>query len=239
MRRWVTPAALIAAVIGVVTSTASAHVPRSKSVPFADAKIIVEVNATDGDAGLQLFLDGEGWRSVRIESPDGRTMLDVTPAGRLTHFGLTELFSESSEPPFTKQPLARFEKRFPEGDYRFSGTTIGGERLVGSATLSHDIPDGPVLVAPAEGGAIDPTRDLVIRWEPVTTPADVEIVRYQVIVEQEHPLRSFSVELLPDATSVTVPAAFFAPGQEYKFEVLAIEAGGNQTVTERPFTTSQ
>jgi hypothetical protein len=35
-----------------------------------------------------------------------------------------------------------------------------------------------------------------------------------------------------------VPPQFLEPGKEYKFEVLAIEAGGNQTITEGgPFRT--
>jgi hypothetical protein len=35
-----------------------------------------------------------------------------------------------------------------------------------------------------------------------------------------------------DPQSVTVRPEFLEPGAEYKFEVLAIEAGGNQTITE-------
>ena len=33
-------------------------------------------------------------------------------------------------------------------------------------------------------------------------------------------------------TAITVPAAFLSAGTEYAFEVLAIEGGGNQTITE-------
>ena len=72
--------------------------------------MIVEINATDGDAGLQVFLDGEAWKTMRVTGPDGRTILDVTAKGRLDGYGLTELFSESSEPPFdamnTLMPLS-------------------------------------------------------------------------------------------------------------------------------------
>jgi hypothetical protein len=34
-----------------------------------------------------------------------------------------------------------------------------------------------------------------------------------------------------------VPAEFLSPGTEYAFEVLAIEEGGNQTITESCFVT--
>jgi hypothetical protein len=34
------------------------------TIPFADARLKIELNATDGDAGLQVFLDGEPWKAV-------------------------------------------------------------------------------------------------------------------------------------------------------------------------------
>jgi hypothetical protein len=43
---------------------------------------------------------------------------------------------------------------------------------------------------------------------------------------------------LPNVTKVTVPPEFLEPNTDYKFEVLAIEAGGNQSITEgEPFST--
>ncbi len=70
---------------------------------------------------------------MRIAAPDGRLLLDVETKGRLRGYGLTELVSESSEPPFATFPLAEFKQLFPEGRYRFSGRTIGGRRVVGQA----------------------------------------------------------------------------------------------------------
>jgi hypothetical protein len=45
----------------------------------------------------------------------------------------------------------------------------------------------------------------------------------------------FSVELPATTTSVTIPAEYLDPGTEYKLEVQAIEASGNQTTTEVTF----
>ena len=104
--------------------------------------MIVEVNATDGDAGLQVFLDGEPWKSMSVTGPDGRTILDVTTKERLDGYGLTELFSESSEPPFDVFPLEKFKQLFPAGRYSFVGRTIEGARLTGAARLSHATPGG-------------------------------------------------------------------------------------------------
>ena len=84
---------------------------------------------------------------------------------------------------------------------------------------------------------MDPTNT-VINWNAVTTPPGTNIVGYQVIVERADALRIFDIKLPGTATSVTVPPEFFEPGTQYKFEVLAIEAGGNQTITEgAPFQT--
>jgi Fibronectin type III domain len=206
----------------------------SNPIRLADATMIVEVNATDGDAGLQVFLDGEPWRSMRITSPDGRTILAVKATGRLRNFGLTELFSESSEPPFDEFPLRRFRALFPEGRYSFVGTTVEGERLVGRARLTHDIPHGPEIVSPADGAAVAP-ENVVASWKPVTTPAGIRIAGYRAIVTREDPLRVFSVDLPASVHSVTVPPQFLEAGTEYKLEVQAIEANGNQTLTEIMF----
>ena len=105
-------------------------------VRLEEATMIVEVDSTVGDAGVQFFLDGEPWRSMTISAPNGRTLLNIDAEGRLKNWGLTELFSESNEPPFDEVPLEEFKQRFPEGRYTFVGETIEGDGVIGSARLS-------------------------------------------------------------------------------------------------------
>jgi len=213
-------------------------------IPFDDARIIIELNATDGDVGIQVFLDGEAWNEVTIVSPDGM-IFEVKGEGSLKELGLTELFFESNEPSFDELPLEEFLALFPEGEYSFIGKTVEGDELVGTATFTHNIPAGPEIVSPAEGAVLDPDMPVVIEWDPVTDPfpgtdsEGIEIVRYQVIVEREEPqpLLVFSVDLPASASQVTVSPEFIEPGTAYKFEVLAIEAGGNQTISESFFCT--
>jgi hypothetical protein len=204
--------------------------------------------------GVQVLLDGEPWQSLKIESPDGRTILDITASRSLGEQGLTELFFESSEPSLDEIPLAEFLARFPEGKYKFEGKTIDGQEIEGEATFTQVIPAGPVVVSPKEGDEVDP-KNLVISWEAVTKKIEgsgegnLVIVAYQVIVERTDnaqlgaALRTFDIKLraTSDPTqSVTVPPEFLESGTEYKFEVLAIEAGGNQTITEGgPFVTAR
>jgi hypothetical protein len=233
-------AALVAAMAlggGLLIMSSGGATAAGTPIPLDDATMIIEVNSTDGDAGLQVFLDGEPWRSIEVRSPDGRKILALNAKGQLRGHGLTELFSESNEPSFEDMRLEEFLALFQEGEYLFSGTTVEGDRLTGTATLSHDIPAGPVIVSPEDGAVVSPDA-LVVEWEPVTEPAGIDIAGYQVVVEREDPLRVFQVTLPSTATSVTVPSEFLEAATDYKVEVLAIEANGNQTITENAFLTS-
>jgi hypothetical protein len=241
MARKLAPALLVGlvALSGVVAAHSSPSPRRtgSKPIRLEEATMIVEVNATDRDAGLQIFLDGGPWSSMTVSAPDGRRIVAINTKSDLKGYGLTELFSESSEPPFREFPLNKFKRLFPEGRYTFEGTTIEGKRLVGRARLSHDFPDGPRITSPAEGSTVAPDA-VVARWNPVPEPAGINIVGYRAIFEREHPLRVFSVDLPASVTSVTVPQEFVESGTKYKLEVQAIEAGGNQTLSEIEFSVS-
>lgn len=210
-----------------------------KTIQLADARLKVEINATDGDAGLQLFADNEdGWNNLELLDPEGKSLVNIDVNGRAHDWGLTELFSESSEPSFDEFPLARFKELFPEGTYRFQGTTVNGDSLAGTARLTHDFPDGPHITAPTEDQQVSADSDLTISWDPVTTPRGIDITDYEIVVEEGDPaVHTFDVTVPSDTTSMTVPAAFLLRDRDYKVEVLAIERGGNQTLTEVPFTT--
>jgi len=217
-------------------------------VPISVASIIIETNATDGDSGIQIFVDGEGWDLLDIMSPDGTTLVDILAESSVGVQGINELFFESAEPSFDELPLDQFLARFPEGEYKIIGVTTEGDELVGTATLTHILPCGAEIKTPEEDEEVDPD-DTVIAWDEVTEEfdpdgecndsAELEIVSYQVIVirEDEEPELEFTVTLPPDVTSITVPSEFLLPGTEYKFEILAKEASGNQTLVESSFTT--
>lgn len=213
-------------------------------IPFEQAKIIFEFNSTAQDLGIQISLDGEPWKTIKIVDPNGRTLFEVEAKGSLKKFGLTELFVESNEPNFAEMSKAEILARFPAGVYKFSGRTIEGDNQVGAATLTHNIPDGPVIVSPL-GGVVDP-NNTVITWNAVTTPLGINIVAYEVIVERTDndqlgaAPRIFDVKVKATSNpsqSLSVPPAFLEPATQYKFEVLAIEVGGNQTITEGSFST--
>ena len=241
MRTHLTVASLaVATLLPTLVLASSAGADRAApTIPFPDARLKIEYNATDGDAGLQVFLDAPAWRDISITNPAGRKVLDVEAERVIRNYGLTELFSESSEPPFEEFPFSEFKQLFPAGAYTFRGQTIEGERLQSTFELTHDVPDGPVIVSPVADSTVAPDG-LVVEWRPVTSRAGVEVVAYQVLVVADepglgNPKRVLDVMLPGTATRLPIPAEFLAPGA-YKTEVLAVERSGNQTLTEVAFT---
>jgi hypothetical protein len=208
---------------------------RQAEQEFKRAALRVEINATDGDAGLQIDLGHEPWQSLKLTAPDGGTLLDLKNRGVLNGYGLTELFSESSEPPFTVFPLSEFKKLFPEGDYVFEGRQTDGTRMRSAFTLTHDFPEGSVITSPQADSTLA-SDELVVSWEPVTEPAGIGIVRYQVLVAYEEAAGfEFSATLPADVASMAIPAEFLTQSGAYKAEVLAIEQSGNQTLSDVDF----
>jgi hypothetical protein len=195
--------------------------------------MIIEVNATDGDAGFQIFADAEPWKEFEVFRPDGRRMVHIVGENEVRDWGLTELFSESNEPPFEESPLEEFLARFPAGKYKFRGKTIDGKTLVGSARFSHNIPNGPVIVAPKKGKKID-RDEVTIRWRRGPQPKGIDIVQYQVILSGGSEDREISIFMDGSAREVDIPEQFLEPHAEYEGEVLAIDASGNQTITHIP-----
>lgn len=175
MRRLLMIAApmILVLVVGTTAAADSVSGPgrcKAPPVPFEESRLIVETNATDGDAGVQIFLDHDSWRSVAFRTPDGKRLLDIKTHGALSEFGLTELFSESSEPPFTEFPVEEFKKLWPEGDYQYTGCTLEGEALSSRVTLTHDFPAGAEILSPEDGSTV-PSDEVVVRWSSVTEPA--------------------------------------------------------------------
>jgi hypothetical protein len=236
MRRRLAATAFIVALAAMSTAAIAATGGHSsaraqKPLRYAQHDLYIETNSTDRDAGLQVALDGEDWKWLKVRDPRGQLLVDLETRGRLRRFGLTELFFEASEPSFDEVPFKVFKKRFPTGRYTFRGETTKGRRLVGADRLSHLIPAGPKVTFPTKGARVDP-NGFQVTWEPVTRPAGVKIATYQVIVLQGE--REFSMYLPASATSATIPGEFLEPGTRLEGEILARDRSGNQTITMFP-----
>jgi hypothetical protein len=197
-----------------------------ETVPFAEAQLFFELNSTDNDLGLQLFLDtDDGWKRVRVLDPARRDVILFETGGRLSRLGLTELRFESAEPS-PEEVLALF----PPGEYRFRGRTVEDDQLASSATLSHDFPPAPTI-SPSNGEVVD-ARNTVVEW---TAP---EAEQVEIIIEQDELEHVLDVTLSASTRRLRVPAQFLTPGMEYKIEILSVGENGNRIITESTFRTA-
>ena len=221
------------------------------AIPLKEAKLNIEHNAKDEDTGFQGFFDSEGWNSITVTGPEGK-VLNFTGQGKLGQLGLTELFFETVEPENVDVPIAEVLESLPVGDYAFEGSAIeAGEeqgQTIGTALLTHDIPESPDLLSPAENAIVPATEDLLVSWGQVNKTiagSDINVIAYQLIIEKDEDpdpnmigKMGLSMYLPPYVQEITIPSEFLEPGSDYDWEVLAIEESGNQSINSSRFSAS-
>lgn len=208
-----------------------------EELEFEEAGLFFELNDTDGDLGLQGFVDGEAWKSLEIAGPESANEEDEEPVlmsiwlrNALRRQGLTEFSFESEEPGFDELTPAQFFRRFPQGIYELEGITLEGDEVEAEVRLSH------VLAAPPRNITVNgkpqaPNCDaeelpevsgpVTVNWAPVTRShptigrpnVDVTVQQYQFVGEIEREDRVpeeivFSVDLPRGVTQFTLPTEF-------------------------------
>src|SRR4030095_3106828 len=69
-------------VLGTTIVLAGAMQPCARAEPQLEiAKIYWEYNSSANDLGVQVSLDGEDWKTLKIENPDGKVIFDVRGKG--------------------------------------------------------------------------------------------------------------------------------------------------------------
>jgi hypothetical protein len=241
----------------LVLSLASPAAIAAQPQPFKFANIHFETNSSACDMGIQILFDTDGVTEGKVEDPNEQVVYSFqTALGMEQTHDQTEGFQEHVEPPITDledalgcEPspdaisLAQLLTVWPAGIYDFEGTS-GGVLSEGTAKLTHKVPAGPVITAPADGAIVPHDQPLVIRWRKVTTPiiptlGPVTIVGYHVLVKDLSPPASpgrvpaqLDADVSKDETTFTVPKQYLEPNRMYEFEILATEKGNNQTITE-------
>ncbi len=229
--------------------------------PFKLTNIHFEANASACDMGVQMSFDTDGLSEGSVKDPHGQIVYQFGASGGrdVTH-DITEGFQERVEPQIIDlrralgcerdegEPiiwLTGLLSAWPEGRYIFTGSS-GDTNYRGFAPLSHKVPAGPRILTPADGAVVPTAENLLIRWAKVTEPllpelGPVNVVGYHVVIaditnSEPYPPgkipAQFDVDLPAVPTSVLVPRQFLRAGRIYEFEVLATEAGGNQTISE-------
>lgn len=234
------------------------------TLEFEEAEVFFEFNSTDEDLGIHISVDGDAWKELEMQGPNGRELLEIDARSRLRLQGLTQLFIESAEPTFDELDPETFFGRFPPGEYEIEGTSLEGEEIESETELTNLLPAAPeARVIGMDGVPHDADEDcdiidvsvvppVTIEWDPVTMSFDdprfpesepITVFNYEVVVEAEIDvggedfLIKTSTILPPSETSYTVPDGFIALTDEWKFEVLAREASFNQTAIESCFAT--
>lgn len=213
--------------LGSFYATADGAERWPRCLPFTELSIVLEQNATDGDAEVVIFAKGqdEGLSELSIRAPNGRSVAHIVGSRR--GVGLREFVIESAEPP----DLPRILASFPAGTYSFLGRTVGGDFLRGSAVLSHAFAPAATILTPADEEIV-PIDHVVLSWAAVPG-AEVYIVE----LTNEALGNEYRFEILPPTTSLAVPAAMLADGTEYLYGVAVKAADGNITSVETTFFT--
>jgi hypothetical protein len=241
------PVVRTAAVMGLCASSMGLADPPgtiSEVKEWDEFKVFIEICGTDEDAGLKLVLGGEPWKSARILAPNGELIYKLGPR-LLGDVGSDTVFLESAEPPFEELPLDEFLDRFPEGEYEARGVTLEGDRLMGTALLTHDLPAGPLITSHEDDEVVELTgENLLVTWDPVTGDyrggvLGSAIVGYILTVTFDDEIfgetveRELTIDVIPpDTFSAEIPADFLKPDTEVQIEVAAREESGNRTSKE-------
>jgi len=196
---------------------------------FEKVAVYLEQNIQDNDLEMKFeaVAPSVGLRALQVTSPDGRVVVDFTTPG--SKLGIQHLVLESPEP----KNDGTIQAEFPEGIYRFTGTTAKGDGLEGEALLTHRLPTPVSLVGPRPDPQSLSKAGFQIRWKP-----DMKLAGYLVIVEDEAAGREISANLPPSASSFTVPDSFLMPATEYRIAVAATSKDGNRSIIEIPFKTA-
>lgn len=225
---------------------------------FSKSNLYIEINSTDGDAGIHALVDADAWHEVTIRDPDGQLILKEQIKGRLRNQGLTEKFFESAEPVCSIDeeepdedvvPLAVFLARFPEGEYALAGKNNEGMMMEGSAEFTHNIPAAPDISAMED--AEFEVDEVVIEWAAGTDlgeschdqslvdlgiipdPTTVEVVVWELSIEPDddevpEPKRTLTVFLPPGQTSFEVPEEYFVQYVEDGYAGFKFEIGARE-----------
>ena len=232
---------------------------------IAEAEVFFEFNSTDLDLGCDIFLDADPWVMTEVTGPPPGTevFFIVNTDGGLEMKGNTEIFTESSEPPFCDDPddpvecteakiaaaIAAFQADFPEGTYTFEvwfeDDTL--PNAFATAELSHDLPAAPDIRRPKEEQKLKKVKSF--KWTDTSEGGDPEIISYEVVAEMvvmvgDEEQTYVNTAVLPgNVKKLTIAPEFLKLAKrakkrgelvEFKAEVIARGDNLNKTIAEVP-----
>jgi hypothetical protein len=219
--------ALLMALIGGAIAPSAASAAAGN---FSVASVHLEQNATDGDMEIVFEVTGkeDGLTELTITGPDGRQMAAFKAPDAST-LGIREFRFESPEP----RDVKSLKTAYPEGVYEFSGKTVGGDTLVGKATLSHRLPPAPKFLRPSQDDMTVPPRGLTISWKRVEVAAS-----YIINISKIGANANLTATLPASSTSFAVPQGFLSGGK-YTVALSAVARDGNVSLVETSVMTEK
>ena len=161
---------IVTVLVGFGASTVNATEPCGG---FGECKVLVEINATDGDIGFHFLMDGNDLIRAALYAPNHRKIFSDSARGPLREQFMTETFVESAEPLCKPEEgddedsedvvtLEEFLDRWQEGTYTFIGIGAGWEFSWGQTELTFDLPAAPVVAFNTDTSVISwvPGNDL-------------------------------------------------------------------------------
>jgi hypothetical protein len=228
---------IVAVLLGGAWATANATEPCGD---FGECKVLIEINASDGDIGFHFLGDGDELIKMEITDPDGRKVFEDKAKGPLREQTLTETFAESAEPLCWYDPeadedeeivtLEEFLERWVAGSYLFSGLGKEGEMSFGETDLTYMLPAAPAdvdfdgsVISWDDGDdlgecASNEELDALVPGTLPMHPENVTVDAWEVVLEPDvddgDPLGAlvFSIRVPGDIDprQVTVPAEYLA-----------------------------
>ncbi len=123
---------------------------------IGECKVLIEINASDGDIGFHFLVDADSANTIRMDDPNGAKVFEDKAFGPLREQKMTETFVESAEPLCWPDPeadededgvsLREFLELWAEGTYDIRVDGDDGEKVFGETELSHDLPAAPAEV---------------------------------------------------------------------------------------------
>ena len=205
--RWL--AVVTVALLGLGMSNANATAPCDD---FGECKVLIEINASDGDIGFHFLMDGDNLIAAGLFNPHYRKIFSYRTRRELRNQFLTETFAESAEPlcfdPLSDDDdenddedfvtLAEFLDRWTTGKYRFYGIGEGWELSRGVSTLSFNLPAAPTKLEYSvheEDG--EPVSE--ISWEPGDDLGECsDGMELLEVAPEDVPVRAWEVVFEPD-----------------------------------------
>lgn len=198
-------------------------------LPFDKANVCFEQNATDGDAEIvfEIKAGDVGLTELKVVSPDGRTVVNFS-APDVTTLGIRQFLFESPEP----KDILGLKAAYPDGEYKFTGLAIDGNKYETRTKLSHKLPGIITFLNPLPESKNTSIRDFKIIWSSVE-----DVVSYIIEIDQDELNFNMTTKISGDKTEFILPDGILVGDKEYKLAIGAIMRNGNSSYRETTFST--